>query len=173
MKNNLRVAKARAVELEKERDEAAHKAKKAERELGKVQRREKRKMKEVDGKAFQASFDRARAESIREAGKMVNEAIEFRVPVAYRTGYKDGVKAACGVLQLEAYMNMTKSIPEAVVPELVLPYTEEECAPLPLEEYPESDEDIEDLSDAEGEDGIAAKKVTGDAGDENMAEDAG
>lgn len=106
--------------------------KKAERELGKVLRREKRKMKEVDSKAYQAGYDRARAEYMRDARKMVNEEIEFSVPVAYRTGYKDGVKAACRVLQLEADLNLTKSILAPVTPELVLPYTEEECTPLPL-----------------------------------------
>lgn len=40
--------------MEKERDEAVDKAKKAERELGRVQRRKKRKIKEVDDKAYQA-----------------------------------------------------------------------------------------------------------------------
>lgn len=99
LKTSLKAARARAAELEEERDEAADKAKKAEHELGRVQKREKKKMKEVDGKAFQAGFDRAGAEYIREAQKMVNEAIEERVPIAYRTEYKDG---ACGVLQLEA-----------------------------------------------------------------------
>lgn len=99
---------------------------------------------------------------------MVNEAVEFRVPIAYRMGYNDGVAAACGVLQLEADMNMTKSIPAAVVPELVLPYIDEECAPLPPEEFPESDEEIEDIFDAEAEGGSGAKKVTEDVGNEAM-----
>lgn len=47
-------------------------------------------------------------------------------------------------------MNLTKSIPAPVVPELNLPFTDEECAPFPPEEFPESDEEIEDVSDAEG-----------------------
>lgn len=75
-------------------------------------------------------------------------------------GYKDGVAAAVGVLQLEPDLNLTKSIPEVVILELVLPYTDEKCAPLPLEEFPESDEEIEDISDAEAEDGSGLKKVT-------------
>lgn len=104
---------------------------------------------------------------------MVNEEVQMRVPIAYRTGYKDGVKAACGVLQLEADMNLTKSIPATVIPELVLPYTDEECAPLPPEEFPESDEDIEDPSDAEAKDGSAVEKVVDDAGDGKVAEDIG
>lgn len=107
---------------------------------------------------------------MRDAQKMVNEAIEFRVPIAYRIGYKDGVKATCGVLQLEADLNMTKSIPGPSTPELVLPYTEEECAPLPPEEFPESEEDIEDISDAEDGDGSGGKKI-GDDGNEKLAED--
>lgn len=129
-------------------------------------------MKEVDGAAYQAGYDRAGAEYQREAQQMVNEVVEFRVPIAYRMGYKDGVKAACGVMQLEADLNLTKSIPEPVIPKLVIPYTAEECAPLPPQEFPESEEDIEDVSDAEDGDG-AGKKVVGDAGDGNSAEDAG
>lgn len=70
-------------------------------------------------------------------------------------------------------MNLTKSIPAVVVPDLVLPYTEEECAPLPPKEYPVSNEDIEDVSHAEGEDGAGGKKVDSDIGEENMAEDTG
>lgn len=57
LRGRLKLVKAKVAELEKERDEAADKAKRAERELGRVQRREKRKMKEVDGKAYQAGYD--------------------------------------------------------------------------------------------------------------------
>lgn len=132
LKEILKVAEARAGELEKEIDETLGKVKKAECEVGKMQRREKRKMKEVDGKAYQTGFGNLPgAEYKREARKMVNEAVELRVPIAYWTGYKDGVAAATVVLQLEAYMNLTKSIPKAVVPKLVMPYTEEECVPSP------------------------------------------
>lgn len=48
------MAEAKAGEMEKERDEALGKAKVANRELGRMQRGEKRKMKEADGKAYQA-----------------------------------------------------------------------------------------------------------------------
>ncbi|KAI8568020.1 hypothetical protein RHMOL_Rhmol02G0166200 [Rhododendron molle] len=115
-KGNLKTAKARIAEMEKEKEEMADKLKKAERELGQVLRREKRKMKEVDDKAYQAGYDRAGAEYMRDARKMVNDEVAIRVPIAYNRGYKDGVKAACGVLQLEADMAMTKSIPGPVVP---------------------------------------------------------
>lgn len=98
LRHGLKVAKAKVVELEKERDEATDKAKRAERKLVKMQKQEKKKMKEVDGKAFQAGYDRVGAEYVREARKMVNDEIELRMPIAYRRGYKDGVKAACGVL---------------------------------------------------------------------------
>lgn len=98
LEQQLKVAKARTGELEKERDGALDKAKVAERELGRMQRREKRKMKEVDAKAYQAEFDRAGAEYKREARKTVNEELILRVPIAYRTGYKDGVAATAGVL---------------------------------------------------------------------------
>lgn len=162
LKTSLKTAKARAANLEKEIDEAADKAKKAERELGKVLRRERRKM-EVDRKAFQAGFDRAGAEYIRQARKMVNDQVEVRVPIAYRRGYKDEVAAAFSVLQLEADMNLTKSIPAPVVPKLEISYTEAECALLPPEEYPESDDDVEDVSGDGTEDATRAKSNAEDA----------
>lgn len=81
LKESLKLAEARSSEFEKERDEALGTAKKVDRELGRVKRREKNKMKEVDGKAYQAGFDRADAEYKREARKIVNEAVEFRVPI--------------------------------------------------------------------------------------------
>lgn len=149
-KNGLRLAKTRVAELEKERDEALEKAKKAERELGQVVQREKRKMKEVDEKAFQAGYDRAGAEYIREVKSMVNEELTKKMLISYRTGYKAGVRAACAVMQVEPDANFMKSIPVAEVPELNLPYTDEECAPLPPEEYAESDDDVDDLTDADG-----------------------
>lgn len=170
LKDNLKVVEARAAELEIERDVAADKAKKAEHELGRMQRREKRKMKEVDGKAYQASFDRAGVEYKREARKMVNEATKIRMSITYGKGYKDGVATAAGVLQLEADLNLTKSIPEAVVPEFVLPNTDEKCALLPPKEFLESDEEIEDVSSDEAEDGSGAKSNAEDA--EKAGEDA-
>ncbi|KAI8550496.1 hypothetical protein RHMOL_Rhmol06G0111500 [Rhododendron molle] len=83
LKNSLKLAKAKIAELEKERDEALENAKKAERELGQVLRRKKRKMKEVDEKAYQADFDRAGAEYMRDAQSMVNDEVKLRVPVSY------------------------------------------------------------------------------------------
>lgn len=109
---------------------------------------------------------------------MVNEEVVLRVPIAYKTGYKDGVAAAASVLRLEANMNLTKSIPTAVVLDLNLPYTDEECAPLPPEEFPESDEEIEDISDEDAEGGSRAKSVADNVGgdapnaDPNAEEDA-
>lgn len=108
LEQQLKVADAKAGELEKERDEAAGKAKVAERELRRIQRREKRNMKEVDTRAYQAGFDRVGTEYKREARKMVNEEVVLRVPIAYRMGYKDRVATTAGVLQLEVDMNLTK-----------------------------------------------------------------
>ncbi|KAI8550497.1 hypothetical protein RHMOL_Rhmol06G0111600 [Rhododendron molle] len=68
-------------------------------------------------------------------------------------------------------MNLTKSILGPVTPELVLPYTDEECAPLPLKEFPESEEDIDNLTDANGGDGSSGRK-TGVDGEGKVAEDA-
>ncbi|KAI8530177.1 hypothetical protein RHMOL_Rhmol11G0035500 [Rhododendron molle] len=127
LKNSLKLANAKLVELKKERDEALEKAKKVEGDLCRMQRLEKKKIKEVDEKAYQAGYDRAGAESI----------------------------------------------PTLVTSELVLPCTEEECAPLPLEEFPESDDDVEDISDAKAGDGSRSKKVAEDAaGEKSTTEDA-
>lgn len=79
------------------------------------------------------------------------------------------MKATCEVMQLEPDLNLTKSIPSPVIPELVLPYTDEECAPLPPEEFSESEEDVDDLTNADDGDESIGKK----AGDEGtVAEDA-
>lgn len=117
-------------------------------------------------KAYHAGFDRAGAEYKREAKRMVNEEPVLRVPIAYRMGYKDGVGATAGVLQLEANMNLTKTIPAPVVPELNLLYTDEECALLPPEEFPESDEEIKDVSDGDAEGGSGGKAAAENVGDE-------
>jgi hypothetical protein len=188
-KGSLQTAKATIKDLEKEAREVedlreensvlASKLKKAERDLGQVLRREKRKMKEVDEKAYQAGYDRAGKEYLREARSMVNDEIKLRVPIAFRTGYKDGVKATCAVLNPDADLGL---IPAPVAPELVLPYTEEECAPLPPEEYPESEEDVEDLTEAEAEAnagdggekvGDAAEKVANDELEPTIAKQEG
>lgn len=56
-------------------------------------------------------------------------------------------------------MNLTKSIPAPVVPELVLPYTNEECVPFPSEMFEDSeDEGLEEgAADMAAEDGFGAK----------------
>ncbi|KAI8571316.1 hypothetical protein RHMOL_Rhmol01G0110100 [Rhododendron molle] len=85
-------------------------------------------MKEVDEKAYQAGYDRAGLEYVREARSMVNDAIELRVPIAYRAGNKAGMKAVSEAMQLDLDLS---SILAPVVPELELPYNAEECEPLP------------------------------------------
>ncbi|KAI8550787.1 hypothetical protein RHMOL_Rhmol06G0134300 [Rhododendron molle] len=100
-KGSLKTAKAQIVELEKEKEELADKLKKVEREIGQVIRKEKRKMKEVDEKAYQAGYDRAGLEYIRDARSMVNDEIKLKVPIAYRAGYKDGVRAVSEAMQLD------------------------------------------------------------------------
>ncbi|KAI8560124.1 hypothetical protein RHMOL_Rhmol04G0231600 [Rhododendron molle] len=93
-KGSLKMVKTQIAELEKEKEEMDDKLKKAEREPSQVMRREKRKMKEVDEKAYQAGYDRAGAKYIRDARSMVNDEVKVQVPIAYRIGYKDGVAAA-------------------------------------------------------------------------------
>lgn len=55
-------------------------------------------------------------------------------------------------------MNLTKQIHAPVVPELVLTYTEEECAPLPPEVFKDNeDEGLEGDVDMAVEDGSGVK----------------
>lgn len=164
LEQQLEVTEARAEKLEQERNDALKRAKSAERELEKLKKEEKRKMKVADAKGYQDGFKRARDEFKREARKMVNEELILKIPIAFRSGYKDGVANAAGVLQLKADMNLTKMIPAPVTPELVLPYTDEECAPLPPEIFEDSEDEGLEEGDADmaAEDGSGVKAVGGD-----------
>lgn len=72
--------------LEQERDEALKRAKATERELEKVKKEEKMKLKTADAKGYQDGFNRAGEEYKREARKMVNEELVLKIPIAYRAG---------------------------------------------------------------------------------------
>ncbi|KAI8559768.1 hypothetical protein RHMOL_Rhmol04G0199700 [Rhododendron molle] len=170
-KGSLQMAKTHMVELEKEKEELAEKLKKAERELGQTLRREKRKMKEVDQKAYQIGYDHAGLKYMRDARSMVNEHLREKVPIAYRAGYKAGVSAVGEGMQIELDLSRINA---AIVPELELPYTDEECAPLLDEEFPESEEDLDDLTVLDVEDGSDHGGEKGDvAGKEGAVDAAG
>ncbi|KAG5561522.1 hypothetical protein RHGRI_004532 [Rhododendron griersonianum] len=101
--------------------------------------------------------------------QMVNDELETRLPDFYKLGYAAGAEAMAGVLVVEADSTFLQQLPPPVVPDLELPYSEEECAPLPPEEdedevmaeasgleKPSEGEKIQDQAAvAEGEDGAA------------------
>ncbi|KAG5516532.1 hypothetical protein RHGRI_037293 [Rhododendron griersonianum] len=62
----------------------------------------------------------------------------------YEAGIKLGYAAGADAMVVEADSIFLKQLPQPVIPNLELPYTEEECVPLP----PEEDEDKE-MADAE------------------------
>ncbi|KAG5545490.1 hypothetical protein RHGRI_017851 [Rhododendron griersonianum] len=70
--------------------------------------------------------------------QMVNDELETRLPGFYELGYAAGAKAMAGVLVVETNSTFLQELPPPVIPDLELPYIEEECAPLP----PEEDEDV-------------------------------
>ncbi|KAG5547934.1 hypothetical protein RHGRI_013572 [Rhododendron griersonianum] len=102
--------------------------------------------------------------------QMVNDELETRLPDFFELGYAAGAEAMAGVLVVEADSKFLQQLPPPVIPDLQLPYTEEECDPLP----PEEDEDVvmaeasvqekpsegvekqDQAALAEGEDGAAA-----------------
>lgn len=80
------MAEVKVRRLEQERDEALKRAKATERELEKVKKEEKMKLKTADAKGYQDGFNRAGEEYKREARKMVNEELVLKIPIAYRAG---------------------------------------------------------------------------------------
>ncbi|KAF7148390.1 hypothetical protein RHSIM_Rhsim03G0041500 [Rhododendron simsii] len=52
----------------------------------------------------------------------------------FKLGYAAGADAMAGVMAIQPESGFLKQLPEPVVPDLDLPYTEEECQPLPPEE---------------------------------------
>ncbi|KAG5561520.1 hypothetical protein RHGRI_004532 [Rhododendron griersonianum] len=131
--------------------------------------KEKKKMREADAKGYEAGIKRATLEYTQTAHQMVNDELETRLPDFYKLGYAAGAEAMAGVLVVEADSTFLQQLPPPVVPDLELPYSEEECAPLPPEEdedevmaeasgleKPSEGEKIQDQAAvAEGEDGAA------------------
>ncbi|KAE9452821.1 hypothetical protein C3L33_15271, partial [Rhododendron williamsianum] len=119
----------------------------ADAEVKKLKEEEKEKLKAADAKGYEAGINRAALEYTQTAHKMVNEALEARLPDFYKLGYAAGADAMAGVMVIRAEPGFLKQLPEPIVPDLELPYTEEECAPLPPEE--DEDKEMADASEVE------------------------
>ncbi|KAG5556287.1 hypothetical protein RHGRI_006782 [Rhododendron griersonianum] len=128
---------------------------------------------QADAKGYEAGIKRAALEYTQTAHQMVNDELETRLPIFYELGYAAGADAMAGVLVVESDSDFRRQLPPPVIPDLELPYTEEECAPLPPEEDEDEDEVMKEAEDsvlekpseggdkqeqaavAEGEDGAA------------------
>lgn len=117
----------------------------AEAETKRLKKEEKEKLKIADAKGYEAIIKRAMLEYTQTAHQMVNEELEVRLPDFYKRGYAAGADAMVGVMVSQPESGFLKQFPEPVIPDLELPYTEEECALLP----PEDDED-EEMAEGSG-----------------------
>lgn len=108
---------------------------------------EKEKLRAADAKGYEAGIKRAALEYAQIAHKMVNDELEVRLPDFYRLGYDAGAEAMAGVMVIQPESGFLKQLPEPVIPDLELLYTEEECAPLPPEE--DEDEEMAEASEVE------------------------
>jgi hypothetical protein len=157
-------AKDSGAELEKLRNELAEAkaaALKAEGEVKRVKEEEKEKLKVADAKGYEAGIKRAALEYTQIAHRLVNEALTERLPGFYCRGYAAGAKEMSAVTYAHAESGILRQLPEPVIPDLELPYTEEECADLPPEE--EEDEEMaegemtEGAIRADGQEGVDAE----------------
>ncbi|KAG5545492.1 hypothetical protein RHGRI_017851 [Rhododendron griersonianum] len=124
--------------LKKELAEAKAAAATTEAAMEKMRMEEKIKLQEADAKGYEVGIKRAALEYTQTAHQMVNDELETRLPGFYELGYAAGAKAMAGVLVVETNSTFLQELPPPVIPDLELPYIEEECAPLP----PEEDEDV-------------------------------
>ncbi|KAG5521172.1 hypothetical protein RHGRI_033655 [Rhododendron griersonianum] len=156
--------------LKKELAEAKTVAATAEAEVEKMKVEEKKKLEEADARGYEAGIKRAALEYTQTAHQMVNDALEERLPEFFKLGYAAGAEAMADVLVVETDNKFRQQLPPPVIPDLRLPYTEEECAPLPPEEYEDEEmaeasvqekpseggEKQDQAAPAEGKDGAAA-----------------
>lgn len=112
-----------------------------------MERMEKKKLNEANVKGYQDGMINVVEEYKRTTWGMVNEAITIRIPIAYRVGYKDGARAMAGVMQMDPCQELMGRLPEPQVPKFELPYTTEQCEPLPPEEDDEEEEEEEAAGD--------------------------
>ncbi|KAG5557181.1 hypothetical protein RHGRI_007450 [Rhododendron griersonianum] len=114
--------------LKKELADARAMAGAAQAEVEKM-RMEKEKLKATDLKGYEDKIIRASQEYTRVAHKMVNDELEVRLPDFYRLDYAFGAKEMTGVMAIESGVYFLNQLPEPVILDLELPYTEEECQP--------------------------------------------
>ncbi|KAG5558331.1 hypothetical protein RHGRI_008306 [Rhododendron griersonianum] len=143
--SQLKETDAELEKLKKELADAKAAASSAKVEVEKMKKNEKDKLREADAKGYEARIKRAALEYTQTAHQMVNDELEVRLSDFFRLGYAAGADAMAGVMAIQPESGFLKLLPEPVVPDLELPYTEEECAPLP----PEEDEE-EAMAEASG-----------------------
>ncbi|KAF7149920.1 hypothetical protein RHSIM_Rhsim02G0101700 [Rhododendron simsii] len=131
-----------------------------EAEVKKMKEEEKEKLKIADAKGYEAGIRRAVLEYTQIAHKMVNDELEAQLPNFYKVGYASGANAMAGVMAIEPESGFLKQLPEPIVPDLELPYTEEECLPLP----PKDDDEEMTEGDQQGKVEDGADKAGGDEG---------
>lgn len=83
-------------------------------------------MKATDAKGYQDGINRAAEEYKKTARGMVNEALSWRIPDAFKVGYDAGTVAMAAVMQMEPSQGLIKQLAKPVVPKLNLPYIAEE-----------------------------------------------
>ncbi|KAF7152420.1 hypothetical protein RHSIM_Rhsim01G0019100 [Rhododendron simsii] len=115
-------------------------------ELKRIKGEEREKIREADAKGYEAGIKRAALEYTQVAHKMVNDELEVRLPDFFKLGYAAGADAMAGVMAIQPESGFLKQLPDPIIPNLDLPYTEEECQPLPPEE---DEEETVDASAAE------------------------
>lgn len=95
---------------------------------------------------------------------MVNDELEMRPPDFYKLGYAVGADAMAELMVIEPESGFLKQLLEPVLPNLELPYTEEECQPLPPED--DEDEEMADQAEIEQQQGRTGENVAKE-GDHN------
>ncbi|KAF7123711.1 hypothetical protein RHSIM_Rhsim12G0099500 [Rhododendron simsii] len=146
--NQLKESEAKVERLERELADAKKAAATAVENLKKAKEEERKKLRVADAKGYEAGIKRAALEYAQITHKMVNDELEVRLPDFYKLGYAAGADAMAGVMAIQPESGFLKQLPEPMVPDLDLPYTEEECQPLPPEE---DDEEIIGASLAEAQ----------------------
>ncbi|KAF7114130.1 hypothetical protein RHSIM_RhsimUnG0099000 [Rhododendron simsii] len=132
--------------LKKELADAKAAAELVSAELNRVKVDERDKIREADAKGYEAGIKRAALEYTQVAHRMVNDELEVRLPDFFKLRYAAGADAMAGVMAIQPESGFLKQLPDPIIPNLDLPYTEEECQPLPPEE---DEEEMVDASAAE------------------------
>ncbi|KAF7152942.1 hypothetical protein RHSIM_Rhsim01G0087400 [Rhododendron simsii] len=146
LENQLKESEANVERLERELADAKEAAAAAVENLKKAKEGEREKLRVADATGYEAGIKRAALEYTQIAHKMVNDELEVRLPDFFKLGYAAGADAMAGVMAIQPESGFLKQLPDPIIPNLDLPYTEEECQPLPPEE---DEEEMVDASAAE------------------------